>query len=173
LLDRVDEIVPVPVQYVHVIRNPYDNIATRAVRRTVSLRDAYEGYFRNVNTIVGLKERYPNGVIDVYLDDLMANPHETLTDLLQALGVQSIPQAYLDACASILFKTPRRTRDKFDWEPDLVDDIETRFGEVDFLRCFATPVEAARRQQDAQRNPGSSSRALRRLAGESEATGVR
>jgi hypothetical protein len=173
LLDRVDEIVPVPLQYVHVIRNPYDNIATRAVRRTVSLRDAYDGYFRNVNTIVDLKKRYPKGVIDVYLDDLMANPHETLTDLLKALGIRSIPQTYLDACASILFKTPRRTRDKFDWEPGLVDDIEARFGEVDFLKRFAAPVEVARRQRDRKRDPGSSSRASRRLAGESEATGVR
>ena len=173
LLDRMDAIVPVPVQYVHVIRNPYDNIATRAVRRAVSLRHAYEGYFRNVNTVVDLKKRYPDGVLDVYWDDLMANPHETRTDLLKALGIQSFSQSYLDACASILFKTPRRTRDKFDWEPDLVDEIETRLGEVDFLRRFAKPAEVARGQGFSERNPGSSSRALRRLAGESEATGVR
>ena len=138
LIDRLAEAVPVPFQYVHVIRNPFDNIATRATRRNTSLRDGFRGYFLNVDLVVELKQRQPGRVLDVYLDDLMERPHATLTALLQGLGVASIPQDYLDACASILFSKPSRTREKFSWDGGMVRDIEARFREVDFLRRFAS-----------------------------------
>jgi hypothetical protein len=138
LIDRVEEAVPVPYYYVHVIRNPFDNIATRATRRNTSLRDGFRGYFLNVDLVVDLKKRHPGRVLDVYLDDLMESPQATLTALLQGLGVATIPQDYLDACASILFTKPSRTREKFSWDSAMVRDIEARFREVDFLRRFAS-----------------------------------
>jgi len=77
-------------------------------------------------------------VIDVYLDDLIERPQETLTGLLQRLGIQSISKDYLDACASILFTKPSRTREKFSWDSGMVRDIEARSRDVDFLRRFAS-----------------------------------
>lgn len=136
VLDRLDREVPVPVYFVHVVRNPFDNIATKSRRTGTSLDYAADSFFANVETIAELKRRYGGRVVDVYLDDLIAAPKPTLQRLLRALGIDEVGEDYLEACASIMFATPSRSRDAVTWEPDLVGRIEARMAGYPFLARF-------------------------------------
>ena len=67
----------VPVKFIHVIRNPYDNIATRAKRNNTSLRFAAKGYFANMEVITRITQNTNFEVQHILLEDLIykPNPH--------------------------------------------------------------------------------------------------
>lgn len=136
LIARLDRHLPGSYVFVHVIRNPFDNIVTKAMRTGRSLDGAAGAYFANAEVIRALKNRCHERVLDVYLDDLIARPEATLHGLLQRLGM-SADEAYLRACASILFRTPRRTRDRVRWPEGLRGEIDRRLAGIPFLARFA------------------------------------
>lgn len=136
LVGWLERTVPVPVTFVHVIRNPWDNIASRARRTGLSLDGAADGYLRNAMAIQTLRRRHPTQVIDIYLDELSEAPVEVLRGMLDRLGIGADEQ-YLADCAAIVFQSPRQTRREFDWPPALRARIAQGLRQVDHLRRFA------------------------------------
>lgn len=133
LLERLEGACP--VHLVHVLRNPYDNIAAMARREHTSLEHATELYFATMRNVAEVKRRTGERVIDVYLDDLTADPKVTLRRLLQALGIDEAGDDYLEACASIVFGSPNRRPAK-DWTPELTRRIEAGLADYLFLDRF-------------------------------------
>ena len=145
-LERIRARVPVPLHFVHVVRNPYDNIATKALRTGRRLEDAAAIYFANARAIAALKARGDVAVHDLHLDQLIAQPHAELTALLAALGLATDVPGYLDACADVLFGAPNRTRERVTWPADLVARIETELAALPFTCGYAgTPPRPATR----------------------------
>lgn len=132
IMDRV----PVPLQAIHVIRNPYDNIATKALRTGRSLAEAAAVYFANADKIAELRatERLP--VHDLHLDELITQPRTVLAQLLETLNLDRDVPGYFDACAEILFATPNRTRDRVTWPEALVHHIESRLASLSFTQRY-------------------------------------
>lgn len=143
LFGRLAATWPVPVRLIHVIRNPYDNIATRALRNRTSLQWATKSYLDNVATIDAVRRREPGRVIDVYLDDLVQAPEATLRGLLGGLGIDEMPSDYLDACASVLFASPRPSRYRVDWDSRSLDAVRSAIEAYDFLLPFARSSDRA------------------------------
>lgn len=137
LVSRVQERVPAPVRYVHVVRNPFDNIATKARRTQTSLRWAADIYLSHVAAVEALKRAHGGAVRDVFLDDLIAAPRKELRSLLAWLGVEDPPEPYLEACSAVLFDRPRRTRGERPWPSDLLGEVRERFRACEFLARFA------------------------------------
>jgi|GEM_PF-1007947 len=137
VIDKLRQKLPVPFSFVHVIRNPFDNIASRAQRVGTSSDLATYGYFVNVDVISRLRREHPDLVHDVYLDDLTADAEGVVTRLLNAIGITDVSPEYLKACADLVFPDARRTQDAIDWPPGLKDQIRRRCAETDFLARFA------------------------------------
>lgn len=136
LVRWLERAIPVPVTFIHVVRNPWDNIASKARRTGVSLQRAAESYLRNAMAIDALRRRWPERIVDVYLDELSAAPAAVLADVLARLGVEAY-EDYIGACTSIVFQSPRRTRRNVDWSPGLQAWIAQQLGRVDHLNRFA------------------------------------
>ncbi len=136
-LARIRARIPVPIHFIHVIRNPYDNIATKALRTGRSLDRAAAVYFANAREIGTLKARGDVAVHDLHLDRIIAEPRGELTRLLDALGLDTEVPGYLDACAEILFSAPNRTRDRVVWPAPLVAHIERELAARPFTRPYA------------------------------------
>ena len=137
LAARLQERVPAPVRYIHVVRNPFDNIATKARRTRTSLRWAADIYLAHVAAVEALQRAHGDSVRDVFLDDLIADPHKELQSLLGWLGVADPPDEYLAACSAVLFDRPRRTRGELRWPADLLSEVRERFRACEFLARFA------------------------------------
>lgn len=142
-LARVLARVPVPLTFVHVIRNPYDNIATKALRTGRTLESASAIYFANAAKIAELKDHPRVAVHDVHLETLIAQPRPTLRALAAALALDPDVPGYLDACAEILFTSPARSRDKVSWPTGLIADIDARLAGLPFLSGYAGSFRAA------------------------------
>jgi hypothetical protein len=138
LLDRIDRRMHgLAVRYLHVIRNPYDNISTMTVRRGRTLDDAIAAYFADCATLLQLRERIGRGRLhDLRHEDLIADPRGSLRDVCRFLGLDA-PDDYLDACAGILFTSPSRSRSTIEWSPDRVARVAREMERYDFLAGYS------------------------------------
>lgn len=145
LLDHLRRMVEVPLRVVHVSRNPFDNIATMAFRNNgerddavteATLREAARQYFALVENAAQVRARLAGDEwLDVRVDAFVADPRPELCRLCAFLGVEA-GEAYLEACASIVFASTRRTRERFDWSPELIKDIQAEIARFEFLSGY-------------------------------------
>ncbi len=139
LLDRLRRIVGVRTRFVHVIRNPFDNIATISSRRggDEGLGPAIAEYLRLCATMNQLRGRLePEALLHVRHESLLADPQGTLTHCCDFLGVE--PEAeYLRDCASILFSAPRHTRLEVEWSPGHLQEVIGAIERFDFLSGYS------------------------------------
>jgi hypothetical protein len=126
LLDRLATTVQMPVSVVQVIRNPIDNISTMWRRGQRTLEYQIDEYFSLCDTVDKIvADMDPSRLHRLRLEELIAHPHDELADLCHFLNMRPVP-GYIDACASIVFEAPRRTRDDAPWTQELVDDVRRR-----------------------------------------------
>jgi hypothetical protein len=136
LIDRVRDVVGVPLRVVHVIRNPYDNIASKQKRHPRrSLDKMMREYFRACRTNAELKRRLGDSVLDLRHEELTVSPRERLTELCRFVGLETTPE-YLDSCAGVLYAEPHRSRHDVSWTPELRAEVQRRIGKYDFLAGY-------------------------------------
>jgi hypothetical protein len=130
LLQRLrDEFAGMNLRFIHVARNPYDNIGTMMLRGRRTFDEAFDRYFGNWEKIERLTDRLDsNELTTVRHEALVTDPHAVLEDLCTFLGVDA-PREYLDACAGILYSGPARSRHAVDWTPEQRRRIDARIGE--------------------------------------------
>ena len=121
LLQRLQDTVGVGIKFVHVIRNPYDNISTMlrdnigngvTAGRNRGLSYSIEKYFSGCATVRDLKERTTDAdMFDVRHESFVEDPARHLGDLCRFLGLE-YSDDYLKDCASIIFRSPSKSRHK-------------------------------------------------------------
>lgn len=122
--ERADQVLGLPVRWIHVVRNPYDNISTLALRgRRKDLDEAIREYFRLVAGVARLRDRVgAERILDIRHEDLLASPEATLRRLAGGLGLEA-PEDWLRDCRAILFDAPRRTREDAPWTPERIEQV--------------------------------------------------
>lgn len=128
LLDRLQGRLSRPMRFVHVLRNPYDNISTIYRRRQADtpLRHSIEKYVARVAANAALIERVGRENVHVVrLEELIAAPQPAVAGLCGFFGLDA-PDDYLDACAKVVFPAPRKTREAVEWRPELAREVEDR-----------------------------------------------
>jgi hypothetical protein len=137
LLDQVRKEVGVPIKVLHVTRNPFDNIATEARRHDMSLTDAtawYETICTAIRTVRPLLDS--SELLDVRYESFAADPRRSLSEICGFLDV--VPQmSYLDACASIVWPSTNRTRDKVTWTADERRGVERLIDTFEILNGYS------------------------------------
>lgn len=143
------------LKVIHVIRNPYDNIATMILYLFNSKKefgdtkrsnqtyevdsDTIEGeiehYFKLYQAIVGARKTYNLDIIQVHGNDLISNPRGTLLRLCNELKV-TCSDSYLEICGSKIFKTVSRTRNKIKWTNKQLQMIQQNIERFSSLRNY-------------------------------------
>jgi hypothetical protein len=141
LLGVLRTVVGVPITFVHVVRNPYDNIATLFLRRQqrqpdVTMEESIDGYFLACQRIELIDAAAPGDVVRIRHEDFVDHPASSLGELCRVLGVEPSDE-YLDACASIVFPSPRTTRGDAPWTDDLLARVASSIDEHRFLRGYS------------------------------------
>lgn len=114
LLDRLRATVRLPVRFIHVVRSPWDNIATICTRG-MPLDDAIGWYFETCAAVAGIRARLPVAdVFELHHEALIADPRRWLAALADFLGVAREPR-WLDACAAVVNPRPSRSRERVVW----------------------------------------------------------
>lgn len=139
LIERVRREVGVPLRVIHVTRNPYDTIATMWRRKgaEAKLEERVSHYFSLVETVTGLKDRLdPGEIMDVRHEELIRDPGAVLRAIGDFLDLE-IDDHYIRDCASILFSSPRPSRQNAPWTPELVAHTQGEIDRFDFLAGYS------------------------------------
>jgi hypothetical protein len=125
------------LRFIHVVRNPFDNISTMMLRGNRTFESAFDRYFANCESIVVLAERIgADGLLRLRHEDVVTLPRPTLRAACAFLGVDA-PADYLEACASILYDSPSRSRAKVTWTAEMRASVEERSALFDFLDGYS------------------------------------
>ena len=136
LLDRLVHLAGIRFHLIHVVRNPFDNIATMSLRGQRTLMDCADEYFMLCDTVEKIKQSEQVAIIDVRLEDMIADPHKLLISLCQFLQVDPDP-AYLDDCSKVVSRSPHESRFEVDWTPELISVVQQRIENFSFLQGYA------------------------------------
>jgi hypothetical protein len=143
LLERFCHMVPVTVKLIHVVRNPFDNLVTRVRQGSdvghpvdeSKIREQVEILFRQAAVNRRLTEDPVHRVFTVKHEELVTDPAGRLEEICKFLGMEA-PKPWMDACTSIVFDSPKRTRHLFDYPPELIREITERMQEFPFLADY-------------------------------------
>jgi len=137
LAARVGATLGLPVRWVHVARNPFDNIATLALRgRRKQLESGIADYFRLVEGVARLRAAVgPEALLDLRHEALVADPVATLRRLAAWLGLEA-PEDWLSACAGVVFDAPHRTRHDAPWTPEQRERVAKELERHPFLAGY-------------------------------------
>jgi len=142
LIERLIGTIKTRVKILHVIRNPFDTIARRSLRRRVSLEKISREYFALSHQMRGLFTRIESngtlqvGRIPLHLEDLIRSPEEELSKICESLGVQPLP-SYLEACSGIVHAKPRLAREEVSWPVPLIREIQLETESLPWLKRYS------------------------------------
>ena len=139
LLDKLRRIAASAVRLIHVIRNPFDNISTMYQKRLVpdeQLESVAKRYFLNCEVVRNTRERVsPEHMLDVWHEDVVADPSSELRRICQFLGVE-VTEDYLKACSAIVFDNPHLTRLEVGWSSSAITQVNNKMGEYPHLARY-------------------------------------
>lgn len=129
-LDRFAKETGFDVKLVHVIRNPYDTIATWS--RLVG--DGALGLFAlGSRTVKEIKSRH--NVLDVYLEDVIDDPKKEIRRVLGHLGLDEYDD-YVGKCTSVVFPKTSHSRDDKKWIPSTLVAVDRYVSQFKWLERY-------------------------------------
>jgi hypothetical protein len=137
LLDSLRRrMAPLELRFIHVVRNPFDNIATMMIRGERTFDSAFGQYESNCAAIVPLGERIGADALHrVRHEALVADPQGTLAALCTFLGVEP-GASYLAAAAEQVYRSPARSRSEISWTDQQRHRVEELIGRFDYLSGY-------------------------------------
>ena len=126
LLDRTRGSVGVPIRVLHLLRNPFDNIASIARNRELPLASAIEIYRRLGDAVDKVRTRLdPGELFEIRYEQFVVDPAGSLRDVCRFIGVETTSR-YLSSCGTLIDAGGRRGRHRAPWSPEeirLVEDL--------------------------------------------------
>jgi len=138
LLTRLQETIDLEIAFIHVIRNPFDNISTMfRRRRSQDLGVVCEAYFSRCDAMEEIKScTEPGRLLDVRYEAFVRAPKTCLLRLCDFLGLECRDD-YLEACTSVVFNAPSKTRYAIPWSVKDIAAVQEKIGSYAFLQGYS------------------------------------
>ena len=144
-LEKLKRTLTVPIKFINIYRNPFDNIATvyrksqvrkhKLVGRNMkSINRAITYYFTGVKVTQEMIDRGED-VLNIKHEDLVKDTKRTLAKICLSLNVFPYEE-YLDYCKELVWDNPRKTRDRIDWSESDKKRVIKLKNQYDFLREY-------------------------------------
>lgn len=141
------------VKFVHVVRNPFDNIATmvlqdaRVKKREVGkhqtkvkasyiLDESISRYFGWAAGCNKARQAFPGSVIDIPSLEIVKNPADTLRKICKFLSI-SCSERYIQDCAATVDPVPSMTRDLIDWTTEQKNRVYEEMKKYSFFDGYS------------------------------------
>jgi hypothetical protein len=143
LFNKLQKLINVDIKFIHVIRNPYDNVSSickrfsNRKRKEPDIRNIINKYFLRCEYIMNLKKQIDTSMLlDIRHESIIANPKESITKICNFLGLEAL-EDYVKDCASIIYAKPHKSRYELEWTDDLIDIVKNRMTEFSFLQGYS------------------------------------
>jgi len=143
LVDKLEQTTGVPVKIIHIVRNPFDNIATRARGgnyydrevTTDGLHTEIERHFREVEAIANIRKSDQYDIYELRHEKFLEEPKKYLAEMCRFLEVEPY-EDYLEGCLSIIRKSRHKSRNKIEWDQDAIDAVYDEMKKYEFLQGY-------------------------------------
>ena len=136
LLDRLLRPSSSRMKFIHIVRNPYDNIATIAKRNNISLEHAAEYYFSLCSINKGIISRISEeDFLEIKHENFVHATTANLSAICNHLGVDA-ESGYLNDCARLVYASPHKSRLAASWSRELKKLVEYRVESFPFLHGY-------------------------------------
>lgn len=149
---EMEEKLGVKVKFIHVVRNPFDNIATFVLRhRDIQARNADPNIKQiNASEILDTKiqlynnwaegthvaqKTFPDDFMNVVSMDVVKNPAESLRRICNFLDI-TCEEKYIQDCAAIVDPVPSITRHRIVWTDEQINRVYTMMKKFPFYDRF-------------------------------------
>ena len=154
MIDTLD--IPI-ITAVHVVRNPYDMIATRLLRMLSSTNGKSYSDFREIqkvqqpsqqqqlqaaksvfglaSAVIRVKSFQELSVVEIHSEDFIRDPKTMLTTLCSGLGVPCFDD-YVEECCQNTYGAVSRTRDKIKWDTTVLEYISKEMTKFSFFQGY-------------------------------------
>ncbi|KAK3732913.1 hypothetical protein QZH41_012671 [Actinostola sp. cb2023] len=148
--DTIMKTVDVTFKFLHVVRNPYDNIATMLLREkkmrlkiskdfkfndSEALDQEILKYFNLASRNQFLAKKYGKNLLEIQSTELIRRPKEILKKICKFLDL-TCGQKYLEDCVKIIFKEPSLTRYNVVWTNEQKRKVKQAMKRFSFLKRF-------------------------------------
>ena len=155
--EKLSNSLDVPFRVIHVVRNPYDMIATNTlyvkrihdqyVSGKISITNKYtagsmdvkmveDELFGRVKGVDDMIAALNLTVLEIHSADFIKDPKHTLRSICTFLDLKC-PEDYLQACYDKTYRSVSRTRDVLVWDEQWIEDIESRMKQYTFLGRYS------------------------------------
>ena len=147
--------VQVPIQVIHIVRNPYDMIATVALynasnKREVKvkaskehrfnrqnyLRNAAKSIFAKADGVMQIMNTCHPKLLEIHSEEFILDPKEVIQQICHFLEVECTEE-YLQKCYEKTFRKLSRSRDLVEWPPDLVAAVQREIEQYRFFQMYS------------------------------------
>lgn len=134
LLQRLAEWCPLPIRWIHCVRNPYDRIARGIIARNLPEDSLVRDWLTNERGALQTAEfAGPHSFHRIYLEDLIADPVRELRALAEFLELDT---GWIEVCRAMIFEQPNLTRLQVQWNPQLLAEVEAGIEEFPHLHRY-------------------------------------
>ena len=143
--NQLKRTVQIPIDVIHVIRNPYDNIATMLLheKNTTHYRDKRESkevhiirFFEQVKSVVEMTNTVHLSIIEVHNIDMITKPKITMRMLCDRLKILCSEQL-LQMCTHKIFSSEPKSRHLMKWTPHLIELVAKNIQKYHHLRRYS------------------------------------
>lgn len=149
VFEDMEQALKVKLVFIHVMRHPYDNIATMALKQENGRRyvngTVQQTHLRNISYLIAMSHVYCSRLvasvatvrskykmIDIRCEDLVQDPVKTLHAMCSDLDLDC-SHKYLVDCSRIVSSTPSRTRHFVQWPDWLKEEVAVNLSWYPFL----------------------------------------
>jgi hypothetical protein len=137
LLGRLRKIMKVKIKVIHVVRNPYDNIAAMLKRRNLTIEEKSNYYFSLCETVTNIRQQLNSDeLFEFRYESLIAEPERILKELCSFLCVDA-PNDYITDCVATIFKSPRKPRYDAIWGSESITTVKEKMSRFSFLKGYS------------------------------------
>ena len=139
LFAKMKNYFKIPVKYIHVIRNPYDNIQTIAKKDFggIELQVAAELYFVLCKAIDIIEKQIDrNNILFIRHEAIIKSPEVVLKEICSFFEVEASTD-YLQDCGKIVYNTPHQSRFEGNWTPELINWVADQIAKYEFLNGYS------------------------------------
>lgn len=137
LLQNLREMLDVPIRVIHVVRNPFDTIASQRQLWEKSWNQLTDGYFSDADTVEGVHGQLSSDEFyRMTYDEFVADTPGILSELCDFLGVNP-SQKYLESCDDFVFDSPKQTRYEVDWPEETLTRIKIKKDDYSWLEGYS------------------------------------
>jgi hypothetical protein len=125
------------IKFIHVVRNPYDNIATIFNKSKDNLYESIEYYFSLCQEVWEVRRRVaPEDFFELRHEAFVEHPGRSLEQLCRFLDVNAFPD-YIESCARIVYGAPHRSRHDLVWDAGHRAEVERGMAHFPFLSEYS------------------------------------